>query len=205
VNVDGLIQKRVPLILSVAAALVAVNLAVYFLAVSNLDKHTKGTKAKVVQLREQVKALEKQDKQVSGTVSRIKMDRQVVDDLAGKVLTTRSQRLVTMQNELQKLLESHRLQTDAISYSYDTFPKQESSWGRRYLKMTMQIPLGGAYQDIKGFIKEAQESPQFLLLEDVSLSSSTQAGAALRMNLIISTYFIATDQDFSAEGPRGKA
>jgi len=204
-NIDSLIQKRLPLVLGVAAGLVAVNLAVYFLAVSNLDKHTKSTRVKVAQLREQVKDLEKQDREISATVSRIKKDRQVVDDLAGKVFTTRAQRLVTVQTELQKLLESHRLQADSINYSNEIFPQLESEWGRRYLKMGMQVPLTGAYQDIKAFISEAQSSPQFFLLEDVNLSSGSQGGAMLRMNLTLSTYFVATDQDIQGGAVRGRA
>jgi len=204
-NLDGLIQKKLALVLGVLAGVVAVNLAVYFLAVSNLDKHTKSTRAKVAQLREQVRDLEKQDKEISGTVSRIRTDRQVVDDLAGKVLTTRAQRLVTVQTELQKLLEDHRLQADSINYLYETYPTQETSWGRRYLKVGMVVPLSGAYQDIKGFIKEAQASPQFFLLESVNLSSGSQGGTMLRMNLMLSTYFVATDQDLQEQGPRGRA
>lgn len=203
-NFDSLIQKRLGFVLSVAAGVSAVNLAVYFLGVSRLDKHARDTRTAVVRLREQVDAAEKQDREVSETVARIRADRQVVDDLSSKILTTRAQRLVAMQTELQALLEAHRLQADNISYGYKVLPdRAENSWGRRYLKVTMQIPLEGGYQDLKAFLKATQASPQFFLCEQMTLSSGSQGGATQRMNLVLSTYFVATDQDLREKAEAG--
>ena len=205
-NLDSLIQRKLGLVLGVAAGVAAVNLAVYFLGVSRLDKHTKDTRSTVSRLREQVKTAEQQDQQVSDTVARIRTDRQVVDDLSSKVLTTRAQRLVVMQTELQKLLEANRLQADRISYSYQVLPKQgAATWGRRYLKVSMQVPLEGGYQDLKGFLRDAQASPQFFLCEQMALSSGSQGGAMQKMNLVLSTYFVATDQDLKEEAAGGAA
>lgn len=203
-NLDSLIQKKLGLVLGVAAGVAAVNLAVYFLGVSRLDKHTKDTRSTVNRLREQVKTAEQQDREVSDTVARIRTDRQVVDDLSSKVLTTRGQRLVAMQTELQNLLEAHRLQADSISYSYKVLPdKASSAWGRRYLKVSMSIPVEGAYQDLKGFLKDAQASPQFFLCEQMTLSSGSQGGVMQRMNVTLSTFFVATDQDLKEEAEGG--
>lgn len=205
-NLDSLIQKRFGLVLGVAAGIAVANLAVYFLGVSRLDKHTKDTRDTVIRLREQVAAAEKQDREVSDTVARIRADRQVVDDLSSKILTTRAQRLVAMQTELQRLLEAHRLQAENISYGYKVLPADpQTSWGRRYLKVSMQVPLEGGYQDLKGFLKDAQASPQFFLCEQMSLTSGAQRGSTQRMSLVLSTFFVATDQDLREEEMAGGA
>lgn len=206
-NVENLLRKKLSIVLGLSAALVAVNLLVYFFGVSNLEKYTRNIKERVGRNEAQVKALEAQDKEVSDTVSRLRNDKKVVADLAGKILQTRAQRLVGMQTELQKLCDARGLQVNTISYGYSfTPPVGKSAWERRYLQMAMQIPLAGPYQEVKGLIKDLQDSPQFFVVDDLSLSSDTQGGVLLKMQLRVVTYFVAAPEDMlEGETKKGRS
>jgi Tfp pilus assembly protein PilO len=206
VNLEAVLRKKLPLLLSVSLGLLAVNLAVYFLGVSRLGKHTQTTQAKVAAVREQLLEVEKQRAETTSTVGRVRTDKQVVEELTGKVFMTRGERVVAMQTELLKLGEASRLQMDIIAYTYTLVPEVEKRWERQYLKMGIQFTVSGSYQDIKGFIEALQESPQFFIVEGVTLSSDSQSAALLRVGISLSTYFVATGQDLTTgSGGRGGA
>jgi Tfp pilus assembly protein PilO len=55
------------------------------------------------------------------------------------------------------------------------------------LKVTMD--LGGSYADIRDFIHEIEASPEFVVIDDVTLTEGVASGDALRLTLQLSTYF----------------
>ena len=57
-------------------------------------------------------------------------------------------------------------------------------------KLTIEQTLTGQYRDIRQFIYDLETAPEFLILENVILSSqSAERAGALRMDLRVSTYF----------------
>jgi type IV pilus assembly protein PilO len=63
-------------------------------------------------------------------------------------------------------------------------------------KLTTTYTLTGDYRDVRRFIYSLETAPEFILLENVGLSSSTgeqQANRGLSMNLELATYFRSGD------------
>jgi Tfp pilus assembly protein PilO len=58
-------------------------------------------------------------------------------------------------------------------------------------KMTVEQPLVGPYRNLRQFIYELETSPDFLILENVSLAQGTQGPGALQMQVVVSTYYRA--------------
>ena len=58
-------------------------------------------------------------------------------------------------------------------------------------KMTVQQPLFGPYRNLRQFIYELETSPDFLILENVSLIQGAQGQSGLQMNVVVSTYYRA--------------
>ncbi len=205
-NVERFLARRLPLILGIGGGIILLNLGVYLFGVSRLDKFAQGVKDKVAANRRVLKSSEDQSKTLSASVERVQTDKKVIGELSDKIFETRSKRLVTVQTEIQKLITANKLDMQTISYGYKTYPskRDKEGWEHRYLKVSMQIPLTGTYPEIKKFIHDLQASPQFFIIDQLSLSSSAQGGVELKVNLAVSTYFIATSADV-ARGERGGA
>jgi Tfp pilus assembly protein PilO len=58
-------------------------------------------------------------------------------------------------------------------------------------KMTVDQPLFGPYRNLRQFIYELETSPDFLVLENVSLAQGPQGQGALQMTVVVSTYYRA--------------
>ena len=68
--------------------------------------------------------------------------------------------------------------------------------GSELSKLTTTYTLTGDYRDVRRFIYSLETAPEFIILENVSLTSSSgeqQANRGLSMNLEIATYFRSGD------------
>lgn len=65
--------------------------------------------------------------------------------------------------------------------------EKDSALGR----MTVNQPLFGPYRNLRQFMYELETSPDFLILENVSLVQGQQGAGALQMNVVVSTYYRA--------------
>ncbi len=205
-NAERFVTRRLPLILGIGGGIILLNLGVYLFGVSRLDKFAQGVKEKVAANRRVLKSSEDRSKTLSASVERVRTDKKVIGELSDKIFETRSKRLVTVQTEIQKLINANNLDMQTISYAYETFPppKDKEGWEHSYLKVSMQIPLTGTYPEIKKFIHDLQASPQFFIIDQLNLSSSAQGGVQLKVSLGVSTYFIATGKD-TGRGEKGGA
>jgi Tfp pilus assembly protein PilO len=185
-------------LLAIGAAVLALNIVLYFTAVSKLDRYSKSVKARVSDNRSKLLALEAKDRAAAAGVAIVENNRQVVTDLADKILLTKGQRLVEVQNLLRGFVDANRLQMDRLAYSYTFLPAEKGAVGaHRYLKVDIGMPVIGTYPDIKGFMKDVQISPQFLSITAVNLTQSAQGSALIQGNFTVTTYFIATAADES--------
>ena len=204
-RLEQAVFRHLPTILTGGAVAVALNLVVYFTAVSRLDRFTQSVKAEVKANQTQIEQLEARDREVTKGVDHIKTNKQVVDDLTGKILLTKGQRLVEVQKAVAAMAEAHHLQLDAIGYSYAIYPAdRKMAWGHRFLEVGISVPVSGPYQELKGFMRDIQENPQFLSISSLSLAASSQGTALIQANLALVTYFVATEQDIKDVAVKGR-
>ena len=202
-RLERALYRHLPTFLGIGAAVLALNVVLYFTAVSRLDRFSKTVKVQVQENRTRLLDLEANDKAVTAGVDHIQNNRQVVSDLADKILLTKGQRLVEVQNLLRGFADAHRLQMDTLSYSYSFLPAESrSAGGHRYLKVDIGMPVMGSYPDIKGFMKDIQVSPQFLSITAMRLTQSGQGAVMVQVNFTVTTYFTATAADERDLGER---
>ena len=60
-------------------------------------------------------------------------------------------------------------------------------------KITMTMSLSGEYGDIRRFIHELETAPEFLVLESVSVTSSTDNDRRLNLQAQVATYYRASE------------
>ena len=88
---------------------------------------------------------------------------------------------------LAQLAAKSRLDFERRKYE----PVVERGSNLTRLKVTMD--LSGSYADVRDFIHEIEASPEFVVIDDVTLSEGAASGDALRLSVQLSTYFRTTE------------
>ncbi|MEW6756639.1 MAG: GspMb/PilO family protein [Acidobacteriota bacterium] len=201
-NLDQILFRRLALVLGAGTAAVALNVGLYVFAVSKLEAHTSAMKEAVAANRKSLREMEAEHKRLNVAGDRLVANRKVMEELRDKVLLTQEQRLVAVQTEIQRLVEANGLDLQNISYAYESLPRPpQGPWANRYVRLTVQLPLSGTYPAVKAFIRDLLASPQFLSVDELALSGGTQTGVLLRMNLQVSTAFLASEETAPEEAP----
>lgn len=82
-----------------------------------------------------------------------------------------------------------RLAEDAsLDYEHGTY-EPVSERGSNLTKFAVTMDLTGDYSDIRNFIHEIETAPEFVVIDNVSLSEGTAGDGSLRLKLELSTYF----------------
>ena len=196
-SIENKILARAGWLIAALLLVVAGSIVFYTLGVANLDKLTRSLKVRAAENKKQLAEAEVLAATLTGNVGRIAAGRNFMELLASETLKTRPERLVAMQEEVAKLVKGAGLSSETIGYTYDIVPPKDDKfrWRHRYLKTTLQLPVSGSYPQLKTFILSLQNSPHFFTVDDLSVSSSTQGTVVLHANLLVSTYFIATETD----------
>ena len=61
------------------------------------------------------------------------------------------------------------------------------------VRYTTKLEMAGRYQDIRRFIHQLETAPEFVVIDDVSLSEEYEEGGELEMALQLSTYYQAAE------------
>ena len=61
------------------------------------------------------------------------------------------------------------------------------------VQYTTKLELAGRYQDVRRFIHQLEIAPEFVVIDDVSLSEEYDEGGLLELTLQLSTYYQATE------------
>jgi Tfp pilus assembly protein PilO len=61
------------------------------------------------------------------------------------------------------------------------------------LRYTSNVELAGRYRDIRSFIYELETAPEFVVIDDVSLSEEDDESGFLQLTLKLSTYYQAAE------------
>jgi len=61
-------------------------------------------------------------------------------------------------------------------------------------RYTEKIELAGRYRDVRAFIHQLETAPEFVVIDDVSLSTEDTDGGLLLLTLQLSTYYQAAPE-----------
>jgi Tfp pilus assembly protein PilO len=78
---------------------------------------------------------------------------------------------------------AHRLSIPSISY------QPENVGGSGLMRVLISFGVRGNYRDIRNLIHRLEQSPYFLVLENLVLASSSREGEAIQLQLRIAAYF----------------
>src|SRR5690606_20709441 len=174
-------RRRVLVPLAIAAIRHA---AVYAAVVYPLSARAAGAEQRAAAARQRLQAAEREAAELRSTVERTEQaDRDLSRfysdvlprDVAGARRLTYA-RLADLADEHGLILTRRRFDLD------DTYRG-------RLRRMQIDMSLEGEYRDIRAFVHELESSPEFIVIENVSLTGGQTPDAPLSLTLRLATYF----------------
>lgn len=192
-KLDRLIRTWFLRVVGICLAVLALNVLVYAFGVAKLGKMAEDEGAAAGVGQRTLADEEARSQKAAAQVQVFQDGRAVVDTLEEETFKTRGERMPEAQDEIRDLLGKAGLACDAIKYSYETIPadKKRAAAPRQYFAMGASFQATGSYPQIKAFLASLQASPHFYVVEDVSLSASSQGAVVLNLNARLTTYFRA--------------
>jgi len=108
-------------------------------------------------------------------------------DLRENVLSTRNQRLVDVEEELEWLCSQFGIDLNSVGHDNDLLLAEELD------RFVMNVPLEGNYASLRKFLQAVESSDEFLIVERVSLARGKEGGRTLSLNINLATYFVAPE------------
>ncbi len=139
------------------------------------------------ELAQQHKELTDKSHQAATMIARVRTNEAQVEQLYTDRLSTRSQRLTTINDEVKRLAREAGLQPKAITY-----PEQEIQ-EYNLIKRSFVFSVAGTYAELRKFVSLLETSRSFLSIDEATVVNSSE-GQELRIDLTLSTLF-ANDAD----------
>ena len=174
-------RRRVLVPLGIAAL---VNLGVFALVVYPLSLKVAVSERRGAAARAQLQAAERDERSTRAALSRAEqantdLGRFYRDTLPSSVEGARRMSYA----KLASLADRHELVVERRSYDRDL------AYRGRLQKLKIGMTLSGEYRDIRAFLHELEASPEFIVIEDVSLKEGVRPGAPLSLSVQLATYF----------------
>jgi len=200
VNLDSLVRRGFTKAVAAALALLALNIAVYVFGIARLGVVTESQKKEIETNGQKIKDLEGQREVAETKASVYREGSKALETLGNDYFKTRAERFALLQKDLQKLLEANGLSNDSLSYSYGQEPKdaEKTTWRHRYITVQIPLAVSGSYPQVKKFIADMEASPQFFVVEELSLSTSSQGTVLLNARITLKTLFLAEKENATA-------
>lgn len=174
-------RRRLLLPLGIAAL---VNLGVYTLVVYPLSLKVAGSERRAIAARTQLRAAERDEKTTREALGRAEQANTDLRRFYRETLPSNVEGARRMSYaKLASLADRHGLVIERRSYDRDPGYRGHLS------KLNINMALSGEYRDIRAFLHELETSPEFLVIEDVSLTEGKSRGAPLSVAVQLATYF----------------
>ena len=180
------IRQAGPRIAIVLVILAAVNLAFYLFYVRPVVQEyatLRGAEAGPEQIDERREQVELRESFLGGL-------EKAEDDLRylrREVLSTRAERMVAVQAELEALASQFGIEVASVNYNNEILHDEKLD------RFVITVPLEGGYSALRRFLQAVEHSSKFLLVERVALGKGKEGGVLLQLNITLATYFNAPE------------
>jgi len=177
------LQARMPLLLVVATALLFGNALFYGMilrprlaSVRSADSTTLALEATVREADERLSAMRARSEEMTRA-------RDALQTFFTDTLSTKEARLVRVQRELSRIASDFSVTPTQLRFV------QESVTGTDLVRLAVELPLVGGYNNLRQFLRQVEASDEFLVVESVQLQEGEQGGSMLNLRVRIATYY----------------
>lgn len=118
---------------------------------------------------------------------RVMDGRRTLETFYDVVLSTKAERMTTVQREVRQIAARFNMSPETISFQRDVFEEDQ------IVKWSVVLPLDGSYENLRAFINAVENSENFLTIEAIGLTDSKEGGVILSLNVTLATYFYDPD------------
>jgi Tfp pilus assembly protein PilO len=181
---ERVLQRWRP-IAAVLGAVIVVNVLAHALVIRRTGAVSGDREIILGSARERVAAVREEALALERTASKLACARSEVSRVYDEMLSSKAERMTSIQREVRALAKARGLDPDRIDY------KATDVKGTGLVRFTITFPLQGEYATLEDFVKAVEESPNFLIVDQISLSEAEGNELVLAVNL--ATYFQAPD------------
>jgi Tfp pilus assembly protein PilO len=170
------------------AVLAVINVAVYAFAVYPMSQRAAGAERRAQASRDALASARQEHARAQAVVNSTSQATAGLGRFYGDVLPAdlAGARRMTYARLAQLARETNLL------YDRRSF-ERDDGYGGALEKLNITMELEGDYRDIREFIYRLEASPEFVVIEDVALSSGADEEAPLTLTLRLATYFRGQD------------
>ncbi len=179
------VRRQLKKVLVFGGILLAANIAFYSIAVRPRVLEYRDLQGTRQRFLRELGTAEKSEKALSDFYARLTATKANTDDFYAKVLRTKQENMIHVQQELNEIGKEFQIDPDTVSYSNTDMPEDGLE------RFELSVLLEGDYSDLRKFIARVENSEMFLVVESISLTGTKEGGLQLQMNVNISTYFDA--------------
>jgi hypothetical protein len=183
--INRIVTEKRAFVIPIALALLA-NVLAYFIVVRPLAQKSAGASDRAAAAASALKAAEKEMTLARALVGGKSRADEELNAFYQKVLPpdqTAARRMTYAS------LPALARKTN-VKYEARTIVVDEMTEDKRFGHMTIRMVLQGEYENLRQFIYELERSPEFVIIDDVTLAESAR-GNALMLTLDLSTYYRA--------------
>lgn len=170
--------------------------------VMKLEKKAADLSKKADNGRQEISKLEQKVTEKETEVRKMGEGKLVMQTLKRQIFQKRSERFISFQKEVEKLVREAGMEIDKFDYKYDVVPKdlEKEGWKNGYVEVSLSLPVQGSYPQIKKLISLLEDSGHFMTVEGLAISQTNQGGVLLDLKIAIRTYFVYDPDEDMGEG-----
>ncbi len=182
------LREHLRVVVGVLVGLLAANLL--FTALVNAPRLEAARSADQITAELQASLSKQQNRvaQLQERVDRLQHNREVLERFFQEDLATKQERLVGVQREIHRIAQTYQVQATQLKFTH------EGVKGSDLVRMAVNIPLSGGYNNLRQFLNEVERSKLFLVVEAIQLQEGQQGGVMLNLNVRLATYFADEDR-----------
>lgn len=169
------------------AAIVVVNLLVHALVLKRSGVISGDRELILKAARERTATARNEALDLERTTSKLACARSEISRVFDDLLSSKTERMTSIQREVREMARSRGLDPNRITYGATPVK------GTSLVRFTIQFPLEGPYETLEDFVRAAEDSPNFLIVDSVSIHEG--AGERLLLGVELATYFQAPDAE----------
>ena len=181
-----IVREHRRLLVPLAVALVA-NVIAYAFIVYPLAQNVANIEDREQAAGRELASAQQEHRQAAGTLSGKDRAAQELDRFYNEVLP---QDLPAARRLTIVRLPQLAAQSD-VSFDRRTTSPPEDRRDSELVQLRTRVELAGRYSDIRTFIHQLEASPEFVVIDNISLSEETEDTGLLELQLDLSTYFKA--------------
>ncbi|MFQ5768520.1 MAG: type 4a pilus biogenesis protein PilO [Acidobacteriota bacterium] len=175
-------------VLAVLGGLLAANVLVMLLINHPRLAQARNADSTTVQLAARVKHAEARVEELKAKVDELQKNREALEKFFEEDLSTKKKRLVGIQREIYRIASTFQVEASQLKFNHE-YVKDSN-----LVRLTVNIPLSGGYNNLRQFIHHVETSKLFLIIKSIQLQKGEQGGVLLNLNVQLASYFTEGDQ-----------